>query len=133
MTPRLSWGKLVWIVMAGKTNKKSDLLQGTLDMLILKSLIGGARHGYGVAKWIQATTEDALRIEEGSLYPALHRMQKQGWLSSEWGLSDSNRKAKYYKLTRTGRAQLKREVSSWEQMVSAIGLVLNAKMNEVTQ
>ncbi|MEM8863228.1 MAG: PadR family transcriptional regulator [Chloroflexota bacterium] len=116
--------------MTGK-NKKSDLLQGTLDMLILKSLAGGARHGYGVAKWIQLTTDDALKIEEGSLYPALHRMQKHGWLESEWGLSESNRKAKYYKLTRTGRAQLKREVNSWQQMVQAISLVLNAKIGEV--
>jgi len=93
-------------------NNKSELLQGTLDMLILKCLVAGPRHGYGAA---------------------LHRMLKHGWLSAEWGVSESNRKAKYYKLTRTGRAQLKREVGSWERMVSAIGMVLNANGSTVTQ
>lgn len=118
--------------MASKKGSKSDLLQGTLDMLILKCLVSGPRHGYGVANWIQATTGDKLKIEEGSLYPALHRMLKHGWLSAEWGLSESNRKAKFYKLTRTGRAQLKKEVSSWERMVSAISLVLNTNTGKVT-
>ncbi len=112
------------------SKKKTDLLQGTLDMLILKSLAAGPRHGYDVARWIQFTTNDALKIEEGSLYPALHRMQKHGWLESEWGLSDTNRRAKFYKLTRTGRAQLKREVNTWETLVQAIGLVLNSKLGD---
>ena len=115
------------------TNNKSDLLRGTLDMLILKCLVAGPRHGYSVAKWIQSTTGEELTIEEGSLYPALHRMLKHGWLSAEWGVSESNRKAKYYKLTRTGRAQLKREVGSWERMVSAISMVLNATEGKVAQ
>ena len=96
--------------------KKADLLQGTLDMLIHKSLVSGPRHGDGVAQWIETTTKNALKIEEGSLYPALHRMQKQGWLESEWGLPESNRKAKYCRLTRTGRAQLRQQVDSWEQL-----------------
>jgi len=114
--------------MAGK--QKADLLQGTLDMLILKSLIAGPRHGYGVAKWIQVTTKNALQIEEGSLYPALHRMQKRGWIQSEWGLSESNRRAKYYQLTPEGRAQLTTEVQAWSHLVDAISLVLNSKFSE---
>jgi len=110
--------------------RKADLLQGTLDMLILKSLIEGPRHGYGVAKWIQVTTKNALLIEEGSLYPALHRMQKRGWIESEWGLSESNRRAKYYELTSPGRTQLKSEVQAWSHLVDAISLVLNSNLAE---
>ncbi|WP_417392108.1 PadR family transcriptional regulator [Gimesia sp.] len=110
--------------------QKADLLQGTLDMLILKSLLAQSRHGYGVAKWIQVTTKGALEIEEGSLYPALHRMQKRGWIQSEWGLSESNRRAKYYELTPVGRAQLKTEVQSWSHLVDAISLVLKSNLAE---
>ncbi len=110
--------------------RKADLLQGTLDMLILKCLGAGSQHGYGVAKWIQVTTNDLLRVEEGSLYPALHRMLERGWLEAEWGVSDSNRRAKYYQLTRAGRAQLKKEVHAWEHLVGAIGLVLNSNRVE---
>ncbi len=113
-------------------NGKAELLQGTLDMLILKSLGHGPQHGYNVARWIQATTCDALTIEEGSLYPALHRMERRGWVSSEWGQSESNRKAKFYRLTRTGRAQLRREVRAWEKLVDAISLVLTATPGEAT-
>ena len=109
---------------------KADLLQGTLDMLILKSLVSGSKHGYGVAKWIQVVTNESLKVEEGSLYPALHRMQRHGWLASEWGVSDSNRRAKYYQLTRAGRAQLKKEVRAWEHLVQAIGQILNANFSE---
>lgn len=118
--------------MAKKSSgEKSELLQGTLDMLILKSLAnGGAQHGYAVARWIQATTDEALRIEEGSLYPALHRMKNRGWVDSEWGLSESNRRAKFYRLTAEGRAQLKKEVRAWHDMVQAIGLVINATLAE---
>jgi transcriptional regulator len=76
-----------------------DLLQGTLDMLILKALASGSKHGYAVAAWLQETTEDVLRVEEGSLYPALHRMEKRGWVESEWGFSENNRRARYYGLT----------------------------------
>ncbi len=110
--------------------KKTDLLQGTLDMLVLKSLLTGTKHGYGVSTWIRSTTQDALQVEEGSLYPALHRMQRRGWLESEWGVSESNRRAKYYRLTREGRAQLTREVQAWEQLAQAINLVLNSKLLE---
>lgn len=113
------------------TGEKSELLQGTLDMLILKSLAnGGAQHGYAVARWIQATTDEALQIEEGSLYPALHRMKSRGWVDSEWGVSDSNRRAKFYRLTTVGRTQLKNEVRAWQNMVEAISLVLNATLRE---
>ena len=113
--------------------KKADLLQGTLDMLILKCLGSGSKHGYEVAKWIRTTTNDSLNVEEGSLYPALHRMLERGWLIAEWGVSDSNRRAKYYQLTKTGRAQLKKEVKAWEHLASAIGLILNSGLGEATQ
>ena len=109
---------------------KAELLQGTLDMLILKSLMGGPRHGYAIAEWIGATTRDALRIEEGSLYPALHRMERRGWIASKWGQSESNRKAKFYQLTRTGRARLGQQVHMWENLVTAITLVLAAESKE---
>ena len=109
---------------------KAELLQGTLDMLILKSLMKGKMHGYGVARWIQSTTNDALQIEEGSLYPALHRMQRRGWVTADWGISESNRRAKYYELTGKGRSQLTTEVKAWEQLVQAINLVLNSKLAE---
>lgn len=110
--------------------RKAELLQGTLDMLILKSLLHGPKHGYGVARWIQSTTKEALQIEEGSLYPALHRMQQRGWLASEWGTSESNRRAKYYQLTREGRSQLKKEMRAWEDLAQAIKIVLNVKLAE---
>jgi len=104
----------------------NSLPQGSLDLLVLQSLAGGKRHGYQVAKHIQSTSGDVLRVEEGSLYPALHRMERRGWIASEWGLSESNRRAKYYGLTRSGRAQLKVEVASWRAMAEAIGKVIDA-------
>ena len=103
---------------------KSDLLQGTLDMLILKALTRGPMHGYAVVRWIQQTTDDALRVEEGSLYPALHRLEKRRWISSNWGVSENNRKAKYYKLTATGRKQLTAQHSSWQRLSEAITKVM---------
>ena len=109
---------------------KANLLQGTLDLLILRALSAGPRHGYSIARWIQATSREALAVEEGSLYPALHRMERRGWIASEWGLSESNRKAKYYKLTRSGRSQLTREVHAWETLAHAIALVLKANPSE---
>jgi transcriptional regulator len=111
-------------------NQKPALLQGTLDMLILRSLMAGAAHGYDIARRIQVTSDDALSVEEGSLYPALHRMERRGWIASEWGTSDSNRRAKFYKLTRLGRVQLKREVDAWEALVDSISRVLAAKATE---
>jgi transcriptional regulator len=109
-----------------KSSSKAELLQGTLDMLILKSLVGGPRHGYSIAQWIAAITDKALEVEEGSLYPALHRMERREWIASSWGQSDSNRRAKFYQLTRTGKSQLNQEVHMWSRLVSAIELVLDA-------
>src|SRR5215213_296658 len=98
-----------------------DLLQGTLDVLILKTLSWGARHGYGIARWIQQVTDDVLQIEEGSLYPALHRMERRGWIQAEWGLSENNRRAKWYRLTSVGRAQLRSEATNWAAFAGAVG------------
>lgn len=112
-------------------HERAELLQGTLDMLILKSLASGPQHGYGVARWIKSTTRDVLSVEEGSLYPALHRMQRRGWIKAEWGQSESNRRAKYYRLTRAGRAQLRREIDAWERLVQAVSLVLRTAGGEV--
>ena len=102
-----------------------DLLQGTLDLLILKTLTWGPRHGYAVASWIRETTNQRLQIEEGALYTALHRMEKRGWLDAEWGLSENNRKAKFYELTAEGRRQLRAESSTWREYAVAVGRVLD--------
>jgi len=102
------------------------LLQGTLDMLVLKALVWGPRHGYAVARWIRDTTEGTLAVEEGALYAALHRMEKRRWLRSEWGLSENNRRAKYYALTAEGRAQLRSGERSWTQYAEAVFKVLRA-------
>lgn len=103
---------------------KIELLQGTLDMLILKALSRGEMHGYDVVRWIQQTTDDVLRVEEGSLYPALHRLERRGLVAAEWGLSEKNRKARYYKLTRAGRRQLEDELAGWAQLSEAITKVM---------
>jgi len=105
-------------------DKKDDLLQGTLDLLILKSLAGGPMHGYGVAEWIHESSQDVLRVEEGALYPALHRLELRGLLSAEWGVSDNNRRAKFYALTNTGKKQLMQETEYWRRMSNAIARVL---------
>lgn len=104
-----------------------DMLQGTLDMLVLKALSWGPNHGYGVARWLESMTDDALRVEEGSLYPALHRMQKRGWISSQWGVSDRNRRAKYYALTQEGRDQLREEEQTWQLFTSAVAKVMRSQ------
>ncbi len=101
-----------------------DLMQGTLDLLVLKALIFGPRHGYAVARWVRETTDDDLRIEEGALYTALHRMEKRGWIEAEWGLSDSNRRAKYYQLTPDGRRQLRAQTAQWTRYAQAVFKVL---------
>ena len=101
-----------------------DLLQGTLDVLILKTLSWGPMHGYAIARWLQRVTDDVLSIEEGSLYPALHRMERRRWIESEWGLSENNRRAKYYKLTTEGRRQLRAESSTWSMFSEAVSKVL---------
>ena len=103
-----------------------DLLQGTLDLLVLKTLTWGPAHGYDVARWIQQVTGDVLRVEEGSLYPALHRLEKRRWIDAEWGLSENNRRAKYYRLTPRGRAQLRSETSTWGVFVDAVSKVLTS-------
>ena len=109
---------------------KNELVQGTLDMLILKTLSGGAMHGYAIARRIQQASDDFLKVEEGSLYPALHRMERRGWIEANWGLSEANRKAKYYGLTASGRAQLKVAAKSWARIVEAIGGVMGTRSAE---
>ena len=101
-----------------------DLLQGTLDVLILKALTWGPRHGYAVARWIGETTDDELQIEEGALYTALHRMEKRGWVESEWGLSENNRRARFYQMTTLGRKQLRRQTALWTRYAQAVFRVL---------
>src|ERR1043166_640890 len=103
-----------------------DLLQGTLELLILKTLSWGPMHGFAVARWIRKTTGDALEIEEGALYPALHRMERRGWIEAEWGVTENNRRAKYYQLTRLGRDQLRREETSWTRYVAAVSKIMAA-------
>jgi len=110
--------------MSKKTQPDSEMLKGTLDMMILRTLVGGDAHGHTIAKVIEHTSEDVLEVEQGSLYPALHRLEDRGWVSSHWGSSDNNRKAKFYRLTAEGRKQLVRETSRWRQMTRAIGLVM---------
>lgn len=102
------------------------LLQGTLELLILRTLSWGPAHGYGIASWIEQVTEDALRVEEGSLYPALHRMERKGWVEPEWGVSENNRRAKYYELTRRGRARLDTQISMWRRLSAAVAQVLES-------
>ena len=103
---------------------RADLLQGTLDMLILRTLRWGPQHGHGIGQPLRARSEDALQIEHGSLYPALHRLEKEGWLASEWRPSEANRRAKYYRLTAAGKRQLSKEQSHWEKLVRTIARVM---------
>ena len=103
---------------------KNDLLQGTLALLVLKTLARGPVHGYGITLHIQMVSKDFLRVEEGSLYPALHRMEQDGWVSAEWGISENNRRARYYRLTAKGRKQLAEEEENWERLTQAVAHVL---------
>jgi PadR family transcriptional regulator PadR len=109
-------------------DKESGLLQGTVELLVLKTLGWGPMHGYGIASWIESVTEDALRVEEGSLYPALYRMAKKRWITAEWGLSDNNRRAKYYRLTAEGRRQLREQTSGWYRFASAVNRALGSSV-----
>jgi transcriptional regulator len=105
-------------------NARTDLMQGTLELLILKTLSHDSMHGYGIAQRIHATVDDLLKIEDGSLYPALYRMEERGWITSDWGVSENNRRAKFYKLTRAGRKQLGAESANWERVSRAITRIL---------
>jgi PadR family transcriptional regulator len=107
-------------------NTVPEVLRGTLDLLILKALSWGDAHGYGVARWIQYATSDALAIGEGTLYPALHRLEERGWISSNWGISENNRQAKFYALTKRGRAQLRVETDNWRRYAAAVFAALEA-------
>jgi PadR family transcriptional regulator PadR len=110
--------------MAKKKQTNGEMLQGTLDMLILRTLVMGPAHGHTIAHVIEHTSENVLEVEQGSLYPALHRLEDRGWLESHWGQSENNRKAKFYKLTRAGRKQLESETSRWRDVAAAIGRIL---------
>lgn len=109
--------------MAGS---RLDLPQGTLDLLILRTLALGAQHGWAISERVQQVSDDVLRIQQGSLYPALHRLERRGWIKAKWGTSDNNRRAKFYELTRAGRKQLEAETESWRKLASAVAQVLES-------
>lgn len=104
---------------------RTDLLQGTLDMLILRTLSLGPQHGWAIAQRIQQVSEDVLQVNQGSLYPALHRLELQGWIAADWGVSDTNRQAKFYRLTRAGQKQLQTEAANWERITAAVARVMS--------
>jgi PadR family transcriptional regulator PadR len=110
--------------MGSKKEPRGELVQGTLDMLILKTLTRGPQHGYGIAQIIKQASDEVLRVEEGSLYPALHRLELDSWIDSEWGVSSNNRRAKYYRLTALGRKQLTKEADNWQRLSRAIAQVM---------
>ncbi len=110
--------------------KKAELLQGTLDMMVLQVLTGGSMHGYAIVRRIQQTSRDMLVVEEGSLYPALHRMERRGLIQHQWGLSELNRRAKYYRLTAAGRKRLKVEAERWDRIVDAVAGVMGLAVAE---
>lgn len=112
--------------MARVGDDRFDLLQGTLGLVVLKALLAGPRHGYAIARWVESTTGDVLRVEEGSLYPALRRLEDRGWVESEWGLSENNRRAKFYALTGEGRRHLRSEAARWMEFADAVTRVLHA-------
>ncbi len=105
-------------------SRSSDLIQGTLDLLILKTISVEPKHGWAIAKRIQQVSEDALQVTQGALYPALHRLEQQGWISAEWRATETGREAKFYRLTKAGAAQLKKELAQWERLSIGIGLVI---------
>jgi PadR family transcriptional regulator PadR len=112
------------MALGKKEQPNAEMLKGTLDMMILRTLVTGDAHGHTIAKVIERTSEDVLEVEQGSLYPALHRLEDRGWVSSFWGTSENNRKAKFYRLTAAGKKQLVRETDRWRQMARAIALVM---------
>jgi PadR family transcriptional regulator PadR len=111
--------------MARKEQSRVDLLQGTLELLLLRTLSAGPRHGHAIARHIKQTSQDLLKVETGSLYPALHRLEAKGWISAEWALSDKGKRARYYRLTARGRRELESEQSKWHTFARAMGLILN--------
>jgi len=112
------------------SRERLELLQGTLDLLILRTLIFGAQHGQGIARAIQQTSEEELLVEHGALYPALQRLEGRGWISAKWGTSSNNRKARFYSLTAAGRKQLVKETTKWKRQSSAIGRILGSEATE---
>ncbi|WP_446743282.1 PadR family transcriptional regulator [Silvibacterium acidisoli] len=110
----------------GKETDSGELIQGTLEMLVLKALLRGPMHGYGVAEWIQQTSQQVLRVEEGALYPALHRLELRGLLQSKWGASENNRRAKFYQLTVEGNKRLQAESQRWARLSAAVAFVMQA-------
>ncbi|MFO0872739.1 MAG: PadR family transcriptional regulator [Phycisphaerales bacterium] len=112
--------------MAPTPNERAAILQGTLDLLILRTLAAGANHGYGIAKRLRETSDEVILVEEGTLYPAVHRLEKRGFVESEWQITETNRRAKFYRLTRDGRAKLKTDTVAWETLSGAIDRVLGA-------
>jgi PadR family transcriptional regulator, regulatory protein PadR len=116
--------------MSGRPPARMELLQGTLDVLILHTLQGERKHGHAIAKYIQRTSEDLLQVETGSLYPALHRLEAKGWIAASWELSDKGKRARYYRLTPRGRKQLVTEQSKWEMFSRAMGLILRTVNQE---
>ena len=107
-------------------SKEAAVLQGTIELLVLKRLSGGPMHGYGIASWIETATDDVLRVEEGSLYPALYRMVQKGWIKGEWGLSDNNRRAKFYRLTRAGQREFEEQAHGWLRLSQAVSRAVTA-------
>jgi transcriptional regulator len=106
------------------THESLELLQGTLDLLVLRTLAPGPMHGWGIAQRIQQVSREVLRVNQGSLYPSLHRLEREGWIASEWGASENNRRAKFYRLTRAGHGRLERETESWERFANAVARIL---------
>ncbi|HEV2615572.1 MAG TPA: PadR family transcriptional regulator [Candidatus Acidoferrales bacterium] len=113
--------------MSTQDQERLELLQGTLDLLILRTLIFGSQHGQGIARAIQQTSDEELLVEHGALYPALQRLEERGWISAKWGTSSNNRKARFYSLTRAGRAQLAKETTKWRRLATAIGRILESE------
>jgi PadR family transcriptional regulator len=110
----------------GNERETLEMMKGTLDVLVLKTLSRGPAHGYAISRWIRTVTDEALKVEEGALYPALHRLEERGWIASEWGLSENNRKARFYRLTAKGAKRLAREASTWKRFAHAVGRVLDS-------
>jgi transcriptional regulator len=111
-------------------DQETDVLRGTLDLMVLKALAGGPMHGYGVVRWIRRTTDEALLVDDGALYPALHRLRKRGWITADWGTSENNRRARYYALTEKGRQQLASEVKAWTRFSSALWKIVDARAGD---